>query len=164
MIGDEQFLKLYQGLNLEQKKAVDTIEGTVMVMAGPGTGKTQILTLRIANILRQTDTAPEQILALTFTKSGVYAMRQRLVAIMGSRGYKVNIHTFHSFCHELINFYPEEFPRLIGSRPATRVEQIDSLTEAIETAGGTVLKSFGDPLFYLKSIYPLGVTIILPLF
>ena len=152
MIGDEQFLKLYQGLNLEQKKAVDTIEGTVMVMAGPGTGKTQILTLRIANILRQTDTAPEQILALTFTKSGVYAMRQRLVAIMGSRGYKVNIHTFHSFCHELINFYPEEFPRLIGSRPATRVEQIDSLTEAIETAGGTVLKSFGDPLFYLKSI------------
>lgn len=151
MTDEKVFIKYYKQLNSEQKKAVDTIEGPVMVVAGPGTGKTQILTLRIANILRQTDVAPEQILALTFTKSGVYAMRKRLVEIIGSRGYKVNIHTFHSFCNDIIAKFPEEFSNIIGANPATRVDQIDILSVAILNEGGTVLKSFGDPLFYLKA-------------
>ncbi|HEY4483833.1 MAG TPA: ATP-dependent helicase, partial [Candidatus Paceibacterota bacterium] len=151
MTDEKVFIKYYKQLNSEQKKAVDTIEGPVMVVAGPGTGKTQILTLRIANILRQTDVAPEQILALTFTKSGVYAMRKRLVEIIGSRGYKVNIHTFHSFCNDIIAKFPEEFSNIIGANPATRVDQIDILSAAILNEGGTVLKSFGDPLFYLKA-------------
>jgi len=69
----EVFQKLYKGLNAEQKRAVDTVEGPVMVIAGPGTGKTSILTLRIANILEKTDTSPDSILALTFTESGVYS-------------------------------------------------------------------------------------------
>ncbi|MEN9561145.1 MAG: hypothetical protein RIQ56_418, partial [Candidatus Parcubacteria bacterium] len=56
-------------LNAKQRVAVDAIEGPVMVVAGPGTGKTQVLTLRIANILEKADTRPEQILALTFTES-----------------------------------------------------------------------------------------------
>ncbi len=152
MVDEKVFIKYYKQLNSEQKKAVDTIEGPVMVVAGPGTGKTQILTLRIANILRQTDVAPEQILALTFTKSGVYAMRKRLVEIIGSRGYKVNIHTFHSFCNDVISKFPEEFSNIIGANPATTVDQIDVLSAAILNEGGTVLKSFGDPLFYLKAI------------
>ena len=64
---DEEFKKRYAVLNAAQKEAVDTIEGPVMVVAGPGTGKTQILTLRIANILKNADVNPENILALTFT-------------------------------------------------------------------------------------------------
>ncbi|MBP7846489.1 MAG: UvrD-helicase domain-containing protein, partial [Candidatus Pacebacteria bacterium] len=70
------FLEEYKRLNKDQKEAVDTIDGPVMVVAGPGTGKTQILSLRIANILRETDTAPGNILALTFTESGVASMRK----------------------------------------------------------------------------------------
>ena len=58
---EKAFLDAYKRLNSGQKEAVDTIDGPVMVVAGPGTGKTQILSLRIANILRQTDTAPENI-------------------------------------------------------------------------------------------------------
>jgi DNA helicase-2/ATP-dependent DNA helicase PcrA len=78
------FHKLYKGLNADQKKAVDAIEGPVMVIAGPGTGKTAVLTLRIANILRKTDVGPESILALTFTENGAHEMRRRLVSIIGS--------------------------------------------------------------------------------
>ena len=63
---EEKFNELYKQLNKEQKNAVDTIEGPVMVVAGPGTGKTTLLTLRIANILKLTDVQPENILALTF--------------------------------------------------------------------------------------------------
>ncbi|MDQ5893294.1 MAG: ATP-dependent helicase UvrD/PcrA, partial [Patescibacteria group bacterium] len=114
-----EFETLYKRLNAAQKKAVDTIEGPVMVVAGPGTGKTSILTLRIANILKKTDTAPENILALTFTESGAYAMRKKLVSIIGTAGYKVNINTFHSFCNEVIKQYPERFPRIIGSMAIT---------------------------------------------
>jgi len=64
----EKFKEYYEKLNSEQRKAVDLIDGPVMVIAGPGTGKTQILTLRIANILLKTDTDPDSILAITFTK------------------------------------------------------------------------------------------------
>ena len=82
------FTTFYKQLNPQQKKAVDLIEGPVMVVAGPGTGKTQILTLRIANILKRVDIQPENILALTFTESGVSAMRRRLVETIGSPGYE----------------------------------------------------------------------------
>ena len=58
---NELFQKEYARLNAEQRKAVDAIDGPVFVIAGPGTGKTQVLTLRIANILKKTDTPPEAI-------------------------------------------------------------------------------------------------------
>ena len=73
----------YKKLNKAQKEAVDTIDGPVMVVAGPGTGKTQILTLRIGNILKKTDTTADSILCLTFTNSGVSAMRKRLDSYIG---------------------------------------------------------------------------------
>ena len=96
-MANQKFQEAYQQLNPAQKEAVDTIEGPVLVSAGPGTGKTQILALRIANILVQTDTRPENILALTFTESGVLAMRKRLREIIGNPAYRVVINTFHGF-------------------------------------------------------------------
>ena len=77
------FSDRYHQLNVAQKQAVDTIEGPVMVVAGPGTGKTELLSVRVANILSKTDTLPENILCLTFTESGQAAMRERLVGIIG---------------------------------------------------------------------------------
>lgn len=97
------FKQRYLKLNEAQKEAVDTIEGPVMVIAGPGTGKTELLSVRVANILQKTDTLPENILCLTFTESGATAMRERLAEIIGKDAYKVAIHTFHSFGEEIIN-------------------------------------------------------------
>lgn len=93
----------YAKLNDAQKRAVDHVDGPVMVIAGPGTGKTELLSMRAANILKRTDTLPENILCLTFTESGASAMRQRLTEIIGASAYKVAIHTFHSFGTEIIN-------------------------------------------------------------
>ncbi len=97
------FAARYKKLNKAQQQAVDTIDGPVMVIAGPGTGKTELLSMRAANILQRTDTLPENILCLTFTESGAVAMRSRLASIIGMDAYKVAIHTFHSFGTEIIN-------------------------------------------------------------
>lgn len=146
------FLEEYKRLNKAQKEAVDTIDGPVMVVAGPGTGKTQILSLRIANILRQTDTAPENILALTFTESGVASMRKRLSKIIGSSAYSVVIKTFHGFANDVIKSNPENFPRIIGSKSITDVDQIAIIEEIIIQTKLEILKPFGDTLYYTKPI------------
>ena len=87
--------EILNGLNEQQKNAAQTIEGPVQVIAGPGTGKTQILASRIANILATTDTDPWNILCLTFTDAGVIAMRDRLLKFIGPTAHQVQIHTFH---------------------------------------------------------------------
>ncbi len=152
MSTSKEFGKLYKTLNTKQKEAVDTVEGPVMVIAGPGTGKTQILTLRIANILLKTNIDPENILALTFTESGVASMRKRLIEIMGSPAYLVNINTFHGFCNDIIKEYPENFSNVIGSENMTEVEQIEILQSILEGSSFKDLKTFGDPFYYLRSI------------
>jgi len=149
---EKAFLAKYKKLNPEQKRAVDAIEGPVMVIAGPGTGKTTILTLRIANILHKTDTQPEQILALTFTESGVYSMRKNLVALIGARAYRARIATFHSFCNDIIKKYPEAFETIIGGTHIGAVEQIRVLETIIEKLPLHYLKPPGDPYFFISSI------------
>jgi DNA helicase-2/ATP-dependent DNA helicase PcrA len=98
----EKFLEEYNKLNEQQRVAVDTIEGPVMVIAGPGTGKTQILAARIGRILLEPDTNPDNILCLTYTDAGAIAMRRRLQQLIGAASYKVNIYTFHAFCNDVI--------------------------------------------------------------
>ncbi len=146
------FSQLYRNLNVAQKQAVDTLDGPVMVVAGPGTGKTQILTLRIAHILKATDTPPDAILALTFTESGVTAMRKRLVRIIGSEAYRVGIFTFHGFCNEIIRRYPEDFERIIGAEPTTDIEKIDILRSIITAHAFVHLKPFGDTFYYVNDL------------
>ena len=97
-----KFEEAYNNLNIHQRIAVDTIEGPVMVIAGPGTGKTQILAARIGKILLDTDALPENILCLTYTDAGAIAMRRRLQQFIGADAYKVNIYTFHAFCNDVI--------------------------------------------------------------
>ncbi|MCC7029254.1 MAG: UvrD-helicase domain-containing protein, partial [Chitinophagaceae bacterium] len=94
----------YQQLNDEQKEAVDTIYGPVMVVAGPGTGKTQILALRIAHLLRSdAQIAPQNVLCLTYTEEGKKNMRDRLFQLIGAETAQyISVHTYHSFCNEVI--------------------------------------------------------------
>jgi len=148
----DTFEDAYNRLNNAQKEAVDTIEGPVMVIAGPGTGKTQILTLRIANILRATDTQPENILSLTFTESGVTAMRERLAGYIGAPAYRVAIHTFHEFAGKLIREYPDAYSRAVGGRPITDLEKITLIESIIQTPTIKHIRPSGNPQFYIKPI------------
>ena len=84
-------------LNPDQRLAVDTVEGPVMVVAGPGTGKTQVLAMRVANILKKTHAKPGNILCLTFSTSGAQSMRERLRELIGADAYGVTVSTIHGF-------------------------------------------------------------------
>src|SRR3990167_6470259 len=99
------FNEEYKKLNKAQREAVDTIDGPVMVVAGPGTGKTQILALRIGNILLRTDTKADGVLCLTFTNSAVEAMKKRLEGYIGEATAELNIFTFHGFGMKIIESY-----------------------------------------------------------
>ncbi len=116
-----EFEAAFKRLNKQQLKAVNTIDGPVLVIAGPGTGKTQLLAMRVANIIRQTDTAPGNILCLTFTDNAARNMRERLEQIIGQPAYHVAIHTFHSFGGDVINQYPDFFTK------RQLLQQIDEL-------------------------------------
>jgi DNA helicase II / ATP-dependent DNA helicase PcrA len=148
-----RFNELYTQLNAEQRAAVDTIEGTVMVLAGPGTGKTQLLAMRIAAILQRTQMDPWNILCLTFTESGVAAMRERLLSIMGEAAYYVRIHTFHSFCNDIIQEHQELFSVGGEWRPLSDIERVELFESLVDKLPGTSpLKVFGQPYLYLRDI------------
>jgi DNA helicase-2/ATP-dependent DNA helicase PcrA len=106
---DKHFQAAYKNLNAAQKKAVDAIDGPVLVIAGPGTGKTQLLSTRVANILQKTDTDASSILCLTFTNKAATNMRERLNQLIGPSSRYVVVRTFHSFAAELMNNYPDYF-------------------------------------------------------
>ncbi|HEX8762528.1 MAG TPA: ATP-dependent DNA helicase [Candidatus Saccharimonadales bacterium] len=106
-----------RGLNDAQKLAVTTTEGPVLVIAGPGTGKTQLLTTRIAHILATTDTLPQNILCLTFTESAAHTMRERLANMIGQAAYDVAISTYHGFGSDLIRRFPDYFTSDSNLRP-----------------------------------------------
>ena len=107
--GEVSFDVRYKALNDKQRKAVDTTEGPVLVIAGPGSGKTELLAIRIGHILRENLASPSQILCLTFTDNGALNMRERLSSLIGPDAYRVGIFTFHSFCNYIIGRYPENF-------------------------------------------------------
>jgi DNA helicase-2/ATP-dependent DNA helicase PcrA len=101
--------KIYKQLNTRQQEAVDHIYGPLLVLAGPGTGKTQLLSARIANILQKTDASPQNILCLTFTESAAQNMRERLSTLIQDDAYDVHINTYHGFGSDIIRSYPEYF-------------------------------------------------------
>ena len=107
-----KFLEIISGLNEEQLAAVNKIDGPVMVVAGPGTGKTQILAARIGKILLDTDARPDEILCLTYTDAGAVAMRKRLFEFIGPDAYRIGIYTFHAFCNDVIQENLDYFGKL----------------------------------------------------
>ena len=128
---EKKFAEEYQNLNEQQRLAVNTIEGPVMVIAGPGTGKTQILASRIGKILLDTDALPQNILCLTYTDAGVVAMRKRLLRFIGPDAYKVNISTFHAFCNEVIQENLSLFEKT-ALDPVSDLERIELFKELID--------------------------------
>jgi DNA helicase-2/ATP-dependent DNA helicase PcrA len=128
---ENRFREEYEKLNEQQRRAVDTIDGPVMVIAGPGTGKTQILASRIGKILLDTDASPENILCLTYTDAGVVAMRRRLLHFIGPDAYKVNIYTFHAFCNDVIQENLSLFEKT-ALDPVSDLEKVQYFKELID--------------------------------
>lgn len=103
-------------LNKAQKEAVEYLDGPLLVLAGPGTGKTQLLSAKVKYILENTDTNPENILCITFTDPAATNIRERLLSIVGPAARKVNIHTYHAFGADLLfqyKNYADEYPRAL---------------------------------------------------
>ena len=146
----KDFTKEYSNLNPKQKEAVDHIEGPVMVLAGPGTGKTQLIALRAANILNKTDVLPQNICCLTYTEVGARNMRKRLSSLIGQQAYDIKISTYHGFGSDLIRQHREYFIDLNDDKPLDSMGQIKILKEIYE------LVPTSNPLWreevYLKSV------------
>ena len=150
---EAEFDRRYRQLNAQQKEAVDVIDGVVMVLAGPGTGKTELLAMRVANILRQTQLDPYNILCLTFTESGVAALRNRLVAIVGQAAYQVRVHTFHSFANEIIQEWPDLFSFARQLTVLSDVERAELWQEILDALPATSkLKTYANPYLFLPDI------------
>lgn len=153
---NQKFKEEYAKLNEEQRKAVDALDGPVMVIAGPGTGKTQILASRIGKILLDTDASPENILCLTYTDAGVVAMRKRLLQFIGPDAYKVAIYTFHAFCNDVIQENLSQFEKT-ALDPISELERIELMKELIDSfPKNNPLKRYrGDVYYEIKNLLKL---------
>ncbi len=145
--------KFYKELNDAQRMAVDTIEGPALVLAGPGTGKTQLLSVRAASILDRTDARPDNILILTYTNSAAKAMKERLARVIGPAGYDVEVCTFHSFANSIIQ-ESEEAANYVGNKvQMDDVEQMRVFEYILDNTDGLdEIRPFRAPYTYVKEI------------
>ncbi|MES2278350.1 MAG: ATP-dependent DNA helicase [Bacteroidota bacterium] len=153
----QKFEEVLAGLNAEQLAAVNKMDGPVLVVAGPGTGKTQILAARIGKILLDTDAQPNEILCLTYTDAGAVAMRKRLFEFIGPDAYRIHIHTFHAFCNEVIQENLEYFGKL-SLEPLSDLESAMLFRELVDDfPKDHILKRFTGEVYYdiprLKSLF-----------
>lgn len=140
------FKQAYNQLNDQQKNAVDQTDGAVLVIAGPGTGKTQLLSLRVASILNNTDANPANVLCLTFTNKASNNMQMRLSNLIGSAAQKVMIKTFHSLASEVMSMYPDYFwngAKLANVPDALQLEIINDILSSLPLDNPLALKFAG---------------------
>lgn len=145
----QTFQQAYEQLNEQQRTAVDTTEGPVFVLAGPGTGKTQVLITRIGHILKSTDAQPENILAITFTDAAAHTVRARLAQLIGPAAYQVTVQTFHAFCAGVIQSHPDYFSYMRASEPIGTVSRRQLLQESIDAVATPLLRPANAPDLYV---------------
>jgi len=116
---------MLETLNEKQLEAVKTTEGPLLVLAGAGSGKTKVLTTRIAYLIKEKKISPFNVLAITFTNKAANEMKSRLYNILGSVSYDMQISTFHSFGLRIIK---ENYDKLGYKSNFTILDSEDSLT------------------------------------
>jgi len=129
---------LLAALDEDQRAAAQTIEGPLLIVAGPGSGKTRTLTYRIAHLVAERGVPPEQCLAITFTRRAAAEMRERLSHLIPDAAEKVAVHTFHSLGLALLREHGPAAGLQRGFRVASDAERIDLL---VETLGYTAQKA-----------------------
>lgn len=131
---ESAFEKTFTKLNDEQKRAAKYTDGPLLVVAGPGTGKTQLLSARVAYILKNTDARANNILCLTYTNKAAINMKERVIKLAGQEGARVQASTFHSFAAEIMNLYPDYFwnsAQLSAAPDAQQLEVIESIVSKL---------------------------------
>lgn len=114
-----------EGLNSEQLKAVKHNNGPLLILAGAGSGKTKVLTMRVANLINEYNVKPSEILAITFTNKAANEMKERIHNVLGSVADNVRICTFHSFGLFILR---REYEYIGYERNFTIIDSEDSLT------------------------------------
>jgi len=149
---DKKFQSELAKLNPAQREAVENIEGPLLIVAGPGTGKTQTLALRLANILAKTQARPHNLLALTFTESAAINLKKRLANVIGSDAFGIEATTFHSFCARLYATFPVEFATTRERLPLDELRQIQFFREILNSGKFELLAPLRAPDLYLKDL------------
>ena len=101
-MGEQGIEEMLSGLNPQQLKAVKTVDGPLLIMAGAGSGKTRVLTHRIAYLLYEKKVTPWNILAITFTNKAAREMKERVALLSGPEAEDIWISTFHSLCVRIL--------------------------------------------------------------
>ncbi len=155
-MNEKLFEENYAILNERQLKAVESIYWPIMVVAGPWTGKTQIIALRSANILKKTDVNPENILITTFTEAWVIAIKKRLQKFIWHEAHKVQVSTIHSLSQDIISSFPEKFIMERAQNSIDEVEQLEILVQIFDDCckehNFEFLFSAYDRHYYLRDI------------
>ena len=112
-------------LNDEQRKAVLAEDGPLLILAGAGSGKTSVLTTKVAYLIKEKGVNPKNIVAITFTNKAAKEMKERIIKLVGRDGYDIQISTFHSFGLRIIK---ENYERLGYDKNFTIIDSDDSLT------------------------------------
>ena len=147
------FAKHYAQLNDEQRQAVDQTDGPMLILAGPGTGKTQLLSVRAANIILNKNISPENILILTFTNAATRAMRDRLASIIGRDGYDVEVETFHGFANSIVLESENAIKFVKEKVEISEVEKIRAIEYILDNVKGVRdLRPFGAPYIHRSEI------------
>ena len=130
-----QVADLLEGLNPAQREAVEAVDGPLLIVAGPGSGKTRVITHRIAYLVRVHGVSPHSILAMTFTNKAAREMRERLVRLTGPHSGALTVGTFHSFCARLLRREGE----FLGLSPNYSIfdddDQMSAIKQCLERAG-----------------------------
>lgn len=122
-------MELY-GLNERQQEAIKTLDGPMLVLAGAGSGKTKVLTTKVAYLLEERDVSPKNILAITFTNKAAKEMKDRIFSLIGREAFLIQISTFHSFGLKILkeNYdllgYESNFTILDASDSETVIKKI----------------------------------------
>ena len=129
-----QAADLLEGLNPAQRDAVETVDGPLLIIAGPGSGKTRVITHRIAYLVQEYGVSPYSILAMTFTNKAAREMRDRLGHLVGSHSDALTVGTFHSFCARLLRREAEH----LGISPNYSIfdddDQMSAVRRSLEAA------------------------------
>lgn len=128
-------MDIFEGLNEPQRRAVENTEGPLLVLAGAGSGKTRVLTHRVAHLIANCKVPPESILAVTFTNKAAEEMRQRVFNLVGTGSGRIWVMTFHSACVRILR---EDGDAIGVDRRFTiydSLDQVAAVRRAIERVG-----------------------------